>query len=166
MIRPPADQSLKTYQRVLRQTGSALKAADAVAAAAVVYSRGIFGATLDRKTPTLVTDVARDELPWLVINETCRYRGISVQQVLSGSRKRPMPRVRHEIAWILCEEAGFAGLTVAEELNLADATVVAYGVEMTRARLGREAGLAAEIETLLGRIRDAALADTSARRAA
>lgn len=165
VIRPSPAQSLATFERVYKATGSIEEAADAVAAAAVSFSCGIFGAPTSERRGALV-GLAHDVLPTTVIEVVCSARGVPVALLLTGTRRRYAARARHEIMWILCEEAGIALREVGIALHLADHSSVPYGVEATRERVAHAVGVAEELRGLVERVRVAVAAPASERRAA
>lgn len=151
MIRPPVSDSVATYERVLRETGSMAKAVDAVAAAAVVYSRWSFGHPGAARRGCL-SDIDRAQLPGLFVRVFCATHGIAVEDLLSGSRKRYVTRVRHEIEWVLSEKAAFTTREIAPAVGMEDHSAVAYGIEIMRVRLESERGLAEDINGLIERV--------------
>lgn len=70
-----------------------------------------------------------------IIAHVAERRGMSVKEMLSQTRRRPVARARQEAMWELRQRTRLSLPAIAERLKLKDHTTVLHGVRAHEARL-------------------------------
>lgn len=160
MIRPPASDSLATFERVFKATGSIQDAADAVAEAAVAYSRQLVGVSEVKPRGELL-GLSREIVPRVAISIVCSTLGLPKSELFSPSKKTYVTHGRHVLMWILRFAAGFTTRDAAVVLRLADQSAVYYGADVMRTRIANDERLRDEVNDIVRRIRAEVLAQST-----
>ena len=73
--------------------------------------------------------------PGKIVAEVARARGLTVQEILTRTRKRRIAHARQEAMWELRQRTRLSLPQIAERLNLKDHTTVLWGVRAHERRL-------------------------------
>ncbi len=106
------------------------------------FVRAVIDRLSDRQRQNLRLSTARPDLD-RICRQICDGHGVSLGELCSGSRRRPVVMARYTVAWIAVREVGYSGAEVARHLGVSNSCITRSVATGSRP----------EVDTLLERIR-------------